>query len=78
MENSVTLKQLLPLVQQLPLLDRVHLLALLTPEIERDLRQAQSTPRKSLRGLWRGHKTKETDIDTLRKDMWREFPREDI
>lgn len=78
MENTVTLKQLLPLVQQLPLMDRVHLIALLAPQIERDLRQVQPMPRQSLRGLWRGLKITESEVDAIREEMWRGFPREDI
>lgn len=78
MENTVTLKQILPLVQQLPLADRVRLIALVTPQIERDLRNVQPTPRQSLRGLWRGLKVTESDINVVREDMWDGFPREDV
>ncbi len=78
MENTVTLRQVLPLVQQLPLVDRVRLIALVTPQIERDLRSAQPMPRKSLRGLWRGIEVTEPDIDAVRAEMWHEFPREDV
>jgi len=78
MENTMTLQQVLPLVQKLPLMDRVRLIALLTPQIERDLRYAQPMPRKSLRGLWRRLGVTESDIDIAREELWREFPREDI
>lgn len=78
MENTVTLKQVLPLVQKLPLVDRVRLIALVTPQIERDLRNVQPMPRQSLRGLWRGLKVSEFDIDTVRQEMWNGFPREDV
>lgn len=74
----MTLQQVLPLVQKLPLMDRVRLIALLTPQIERDLRYAQPMPRKSLRGLWRRLGVTESDIDIAREELWREFPREDI
>ncbi len=78
MDNTVTLDHILPLVQRLSLIERVRLIALLTPQIERDLRQVQSTPRKSLRGLWRGLDITESDIETAREEMWGGFPRGDV
>jgi len=78
MENTVTLRQVLPLVQQLPLVDRVRLIALVTPQIERDLRNVQPAPRQSLRGLWRGLTVTESDINVVREEMWDGFPREDV
>ena len=78
MENTMTLQQILPLVQKLPVLDRIHLITVLTPQIERDLRYIQPMSRKSLRGLWRRLEVTESDIDTARKELWREFPREDV
>ncbi|MBE2269989.1 MAG: hypothetical protein IAE80_17255 [Anaerolinea sp.] len=37
-----------------------------------------STPRKSLYGLWEGVEVSAEDIDEARREMWGNFPREDI
>ena len=78
MDNTVTLNKILPLVQQLSLVERVRLMALLTPQIERDLREVQLAPRKSLRGLWRELDVTESDIEAAREEMWCGFPRKDV
>lgn len=35
-------------------------------------------PRESLRGLWKGVDISAEDIDEARREMWGNFPREDI
>ena len=51
MNETVTLEQVLDAAKQLSLVDKVRLIELVAPEIERELKTAQSAPRKSLRGL---------------------------
>ncbi|MGB7713318.1 MAG: hypothetical protein WBL95_27935 [Microcoleus sp.] len=50
-KTAVTLEEVLDLVKQLKLVDKVRLIERVAPQIERELAQ---TPvhRKSLRGLW--------------------------
>ena len=50
----------------------------LVPDIERELKAARPTPRKSLRGLWRGLDITEEEIAEARREMWGNFPRENI
>ena len=79
MDNfTVTLEEALQVVEKLSLIDKVRLLEAIAPQITQALIAKQSQPRKSLRGLWRGIDTPESDIDNLRDEMWRNFPREDI
>jgi hypothetical protein len=78
MENSVTLEQALVLVRRLSPVDKARLIERLAPDIERELKAAQPTGRKSLRGLWRGLGITEADITEARREMWSDFPREDI
>jgi hypothetical protein len=78
MENSVTLEQALVLVRRLSPVDKARLIERLAPDIERELKTAQPTGRKSLRGLWRGLGITEADITEARREMWSDFPREDI
>ncbi|MCZ7570127.1 MAG: hypothetical protein M5U01_16290 [Ardenticatenaceae bacterium] len=78
MENGVTLDQVLDLVQQLSLVDKVRLIERVAPQIERELETVQPTPRKSLRGLWQGIDITDEDIAAARQEMWGNFPRNDF
>ena len=78
MERVVTLEEALDLVKQLSPLDKVRLIERLVPDIERELKAARPTPRKSLRGLWRGLNITEEEIAEARREMWSNFPRGDI
>jgi len=57
---------------------KVRLIEWLAPKIEQELEASRPIPRKSLRGLWRGMDTTEEDIAEARREMWSNFPREDI
>ncbi len=78
MERVVTLEEALDLVKQLSALDKARLIERIVPDIERELKTARPTPRKSLRGLWRGLDITEEEIAEARREMWGNFPREDI
>ena len=78
MAKVVTLEQVLQLAKQLSSVDKARLIEQITPEIKRELTIAQSTPRKSLRGLWRGLDITDDDIAQMRQEMWANFPSEDI
>jgi len=74
----VTLEEVLFLARQLPSLDKVRLIERIAPDIERDIRQGQ--PLRSLLGLCAdlGPTPSAEDIDEVRREMWKNFPREDI
>jgi len=78
MERSVTLEEALDLVKQLSPLDKARLIERIVPDIERELKAARPTSRKSLRGLWRGLDITEEEIAEARREMWSNFPRGDI
>jgi len=78
MQKTATLEQVLPLIKDLPLLDKVRLIEQIAPQIEWELRAARTKPRKSLRVLWRGLDLTEQDIEQPRQEMWSGFPRGDI
>ena len=69
MENSVTLEQALVLVRRLSPVDKVRLIEWIALEIERELKAAQPTMHKSLRGLWRGLGITAADIAAARREM---------
>jgi hypothetical protein len=78
MSDTVTLDRVLTLAKQLSPIDKVRLIEQVTPQLKRELIASQSTPRKSLRGMWRGIDITDDDIDRVRQQMWDKFPREDI
>jgi hypothetical protein len=66
------LEQVLPLAKQLSLIDKVHLIQQLASEIERELSQIESQPRRSLWGLCAdlGSAPSAEEIDEARRDIW--------
>ena len=78
MGEAVTLEDALAFVRQLSPVDKARLIERMVPDIERELRAAQSTPHVSLRGLWRGLDLTGDEIDQAREELWGEFPRGDV
>jgi hypothetical protein len=78
MSQPLTVDDLVVLAEQLSTIEKVRLIERLAPQIAHDLQSEQAKPRKSLRGLWRGSKLDADDINAARREMWRNFPREDI
>jgi hypothetical protein len=78
MEKSVTLEEALVVVRRLSPVDKARLIEQIVPDLERELKAVQPVPRKSLRGLWRGLDLTAQEIDQARREMWGNFPREDI
>ncbi len=76
-KTAVTLEEVLNLVKQLKLVDKVRLIERVAPQIERELAQIP-LHRNSLRGLWRGVDISESDIAEVRRQMWGDFPMKDI
>ena len=78
MNQPVTVDEVAALAEQLSTLDKVRLIERLAPQIAEDLQPDIVQQRVSLRGLWRGQTLSSEEIDEARKEMWRNFPREDI
>lgn len=74
----MTLDEALQVVEQLSLVDKVRLLETIAPQIRRELLIQKSSPKKSLRGIWRGVDITESEITELRQEMWQTFPREEV
>ncbi|NJL19620.1 MAG: hypothetical protein HC895_00435 [Leptolyngbyaceae cyanobacterium SM1_3_5] len=76
----MTLEEILDLVKQLSLVDKVRLIERVAPEIEQDLAASQAIARRSLWGLCAdlGTAPSASEIDQVRQEMWANFPREDI
>jgi hypothetical protein len=71
----VTLETILELTDQLSTVDKIRLIECLARQIEHEIKL--KTPRKSLRGLWRGMDITEEEIQAVRQEMWRSFPQDD-
>lgn len=73
--------QILMMIRQLPPRDRLHLIAQIIPEVDREWPlQGKIAPKKSLYGLWEnlGIDLSAEDIDQARQEMWGNFPRENV
>lgn len=70
----------LAIVENLSPLEKVRLMEKLASSLEGDLQPEVKKPRKSLYGLWADLKVDVSaeDIDEIRREMWGNFPREDI
>lgn len=61
-------------------IEKVRLMERLAVTLETDLTKQEKKPHKSLYGLWADLDVdiSAEDIDEIRREMWRNFPREDI
>ncbi|MGE0083031.1 MAG: hypothetical protein AB7S75_01280 [Desulfococcaceae bacterium] len=75
---NLNLKTALDSVNLLSTLEKIQLMQKITQQIESELKMKMSKPRKPLRGLWKGLDIKDEEILQARKEMWDNFPREDI
>lgn len=78
MATRATLEEALEVAERLSPADKLRLIRLIEPQIEQVVVEEQSAPRESLRGLWKGVNITEEDIAEIRREMWGNFPREDI
>jgi len=69
----------LELLRKLPPREQLKVISLALPEIEKSLGN-KVRPRKSLRGLWQGlsPSISDNDISIVRREMERNFPRDDF
>lgn len=77
-----TYDQVLSIASRLSPSEKARLLEDISAALRRELAQAESQepkqPRRSLYGLWEGLNVSAEDIDEARREMWGNFPREDI
>ena len=76
--KNFTLKKILDSAKSLSTKDKMKLIKKISFQIEIELKVHKIKPNKSLRGLWKGIDIKDHDIQEQRKEMWQQFPREDI
>ncbi len=60
-------------------LEQIELIEQLTGMFKQEIAEEQpKKPRRSMAGLWEGVSVSSEDIDEVRQDMMKNFPREDI
>lgn len=76
---TATPQDVLKMLRQLPPRERLKVIYQALPEIEQSLSE-NVRAYKSLRGLWKDllPSISAEDIDEVRREMWKNFPREDI
>ncbi len=77
--NAITADTVLGMLRRLPPRERLSVIAKALPETERDL-AGQAQALISLKGLWKSLDFDVTPeaIDSARREMWADFPREDF
>lgn len=59
-------------------IEKIRLVEEVMATLRHDLTEQPQTPRKPLYGIWSDVRVTEQDIDEARREMWGNFPREDI
>lgn len=76
--KPIALEQVVKLAAELSALDKVRLVEQVMATLENDLTAQEKKPRRSLYGIWKGVDVSDEDIAEVRREMWKNFPREDI
>ncbi len=76
----MTYEEVLEQAQQLSPIDKARLMEVLGASLYRDLAQpaADPQPNRSLLGIWEDVNISAEDIAEARREVWGNFPREDI
>ena len=77
-ESTPRLEEVTALALQLPPLEKIRLVEQVVATLKQDLGEAEKVPRRSLYGLWSDVGISAEEIDEARREMWGNFPREDI
>jgi len=79
-DRTITLEDVVRLARQLSPVDKVRLIEQVAPELERELADQPPAAGLSLLGALKeyGPAPSEADIDQARREVWANFPRDDI
>ncbi len=78
MDSAVTLNDIVNLAKQLSPVDKVRLIEQIASDVEQALAVAEPIPLSTLRGIWKDIEITDEDIDEARREMWANFPRDDL
>jgi hypothetical protein len=79
-DQPAVLDEVVAQALRLSRIDKVRLVERVAEHLEQDLSNDHPRPRRSLYGLWAhlGPAPSAEEIDEVRKEMWANFPRDDI
>jgi hypothetical protein len=83
LSQSATIDMAVEILQQLSPQEFLKVISIVSPEVEHKLQQPEpglNLECEPLYGLWKdlGFDVTAEDIDEVRKEVWKNFPREDI
>lgn len=78
--QSAELDEVIALALRLSALDKTRLIERLAATLEKEFQPESPAPRRSLYGILAdsGTAPSNEEIDSVRREMWQNFPREDI
>lgn len=78
--TTTEFNEVIALVDQLSSLEKIRLVEHIMEKLEADLHETQKKPRRSLLGVLAkyGPAPSAEEIDEARREMWGNFPRDDI
>jgi hypothetical protein len=77
-ENTFDYARILALAMTLTPTEKTRLIEEMSAAIREEINGQPRRPRPSLYGILKGVSVSEEDIDEIRREMWKNFPREDI
>ena len=77
-KNPITVDSVLADLLTLSLRERLEVIARAAERTENDIPKEPKEQTKSLHGLWKGVSISSEEIDEARREMWGNFPRDDI
>jgi hypothetical protein len=77
-QNTSRFEQTLALIEDLSVMEKIRLMEKIAASLKQEIASETKTPLRSLYGLWAGTNVSEEDIEEARREMWGNFPREDI
>jgi hypothetical protein len=83
MQPAMPVDRIVELARQLSPLEKLKLIKQLAPDLEAALVRDSNSPavrrpRRALRGILRGCAIGDSEIQEIREEMWRAFPRENL
>ena len=78
LKKSITVDSVLADLLKLSPRERLEVIARAAEGMETEVPDSPRKPKKSLRGLWEGVSISAEEIDEARREMWANFPRDDI
>jgi hypothetical protein len=77
--TTISFEQIRELIRSRSRFERIQLIEDIAESLKEDIAEEQPRkPRRSLAGLWEGVNVSAEDIDEARREMMKNFPREDI